>query len=210
MIARRAGIASLLLITAGCGVMGKADAPVTLRLAPIFETPIFETPAFGTAAVHDPRSVSVASPDAAPTAARTRYAYVDPARPGEVNQARTLFWEEPPPRALGRALVQALRTRFGSATGPEVSMPADLRVLPVLDRFEELSGNPGRAIVAFEATVIEHGKVARAGSWCASATFTGTSPGARAQAFEAALVSATGAFVQDLAAGTAPTSAGSC
>ncbi len=200
MIARMAAIAPLLLITAGCGVMGKADAPVTLRLAPVF----------GAATAHDRRSVSVAPADAAPTAARTRYAYVDPARPGEVNQARTLFWEEPPPRALGRALVSALRARFASASGAEVAIPADLRVLPMLNRFEEVSGNPGRAVVAFEATVIEQGKVAHAGSWCASAPFAGNSPSARAQAFEAALASATGAFVQDLAAGTAPSAAGPC
>ena len=184
----------------GCGVMGKADAPVTLRIAPVFAP----------GGRVDSRSVAVAAVDAVGEAAKARYAYVDPARPGEINQAKSLFWEEPPPRAVERAIVAGLRTRFATVTGPELAMPADIRVLTVLDRFEEVSGEPGSAVIACEATVIEHGKVARAGKWCASAPFSGPGPSERAHAFEAALVAATTAFAQDLATGAPSSSADPC
>ena len=182
----------LALLVGGCGVMGKADTPVTMRLAP----------AFAPGGTVDRRSVAVAAVNGVGEAAKARYTYIDPARPGEINQARSLFWEEPPPHAVEHALVAALRTRFATVTGPDVALPADIRVLTVLNRFEEVSGEPGKAVVAFEATVIEHGKVTMAGKWCAVAQFAGTGPSERASAFAAALVSATTAFAQDIAAGT--------
>lgn len=184
----------------GCGVMGKADAPIILRIAPVF-------PAAGKL---DSRSVAVAAVDAVGEAAKSRYAYVDPARPGEINQAKSLFWEQPPPHVVERALVAGLRTRFASVTGPEVAAPADIRVLAMLDRFEELSAEPGQAVIAFEATVIDHGKVARTGKWCASAPFAGPGPSDRARAFEVALIAAVTAFAQDLATGAPARSDGSC
>ncbi|WP_353230179.1 ABC-type transport auxiliary lipoprotein family protein [Novosphingobium sp.] len=188
--------ALIALGTGGCAVMGKADAPITLRLAPATGAAPATKP--------DPRSVSVAGVDATGAAAKTRYAFIDPTRPGEINQAKSLFWEVPPSKAVELALVTGLRARFAAVTGPGLSLPADLRVLTTLTRFEEVSGTPGSAVVAFDATVIEHGKVARTGTWCARAAFAGPSPSDRAQAFEAALTGATTAFAQDLASGATP------
>ncbi len=199
MKARLATLAIMTMAVAGCGVMGKADTPVTMRVAPVFAP----------AGKVDMRTVAVAAVDAEGDAAKARYTYVDPARPGEINQARSLFWEEPPPQAVERAIVAGLRTRFATVTGPDVSVPADIRVLTVLDRFEEVSGEPGRAVVRFEATVIEHGKVTRAGKWCAATPFAGSAPSDRASAFSAALVTAATAFAQDIATGS-PASDGAC
>ncbi|MGE1095319.1 hypothetical protein, partial [Pseudomonas zeae] len=79
------------------------------------------------------------------------YAYVDAATPGEIRQAATLFWEEPPTTMLARALVAGLRTRFAAVTGPDLSLAADHRVVATLDRFEEVTGaGIAQAVVAFD------------------------------------------------------------
>jgi ABC-type uncharacterized transport system auxiliary subunit len=181
--------------------MGKADTPITLRLAPRFAV---------MPAQPDSRSVTVAMVQAAGDAGRARYVYIDPARPAEINGANSLFWENPPPRELERALVAGLRTRFGTVAGPDISIATDLRVLTELEQFEEVSGVPGRAVIAFRTTVIAHGKIAQTGTYCATAPFAGPAPSDRARAFEQALTAAVTAFVQELAAGSAVSSTGSC
>jgi ABC-type uncharacterized transport system auxiliary subunit len=192
---------ALLPALGACALMGKADAPVTLRLSPAFA----EASGSRIAA-----SVSVAPVLASGFVAAQRYAYVDPARPGEISQAKTLFWEQPPSRVLERALVEGLRRRFATVSGPEVSLPAEVRVVATLDHFEELStAGASKALVGFRASVISAGKVGLAGTWCASREIAGGTPTDRAHAFDQALAAAVSAFAQDMAAG-ASTSSGAC
>ena len=192
---------ALLPALAGCALVGKADAPVTLRLSSAVAAP---------ATALDPRAVAVLPVHAGGDAAQTRYAYVDPARPGEIHQAASLFWDQPPPRLVERALVAGLRGRFVAVSGPEASLPADLREVTVLDRFEEVSGSPGRAVVAFDVTVIAAGKLARSASYCASVPFAGAGASERASAFDAALGAAAAAFARDLTTGAMPAPAPDC
>ncbi|GGZ10117.1 ABC-type transport auxiliary lipoprotein family protein [Novosphingobium colocasiae] len=193
------GLAALALLS-GCAMMGKADAPVTMRLAPAFA---------GDGAPVLAGSVTVSPVRAGGALAVQRYAYVDPARPAEINQAASLFWEEPPPRLIERALVSGLRGRYAVVTGPEAPVAADMRVIAILTHFEEVSA-PGvaQARVGFEASVVAGGKVVRTGSYCANAPIAGSTATDRARGFEAAVEGAVGAFVQALAKGA--TSAPSC
>lgn len=193
-----AGLAALVLpaILSGCAMMGKADAPVTMRLAPAFA---------GDGQPMRAGSVTVSPVRAGGALAVQRYAYVDPARPAEINQAASLFWEEPPPRLVERALVSGLRSRYAVVTGPEAPVAADMRVIAILTHFEEVS-SPGAAMarVGFDATVIAGGKVVRSDTYCASAPIAGSAATDRARGFEAAVQGAVGAFVQALAKGSTP------
>ena len=203
MTMRRAALGSgLALALAGCAMMGKADAPVTMRLAPAFA-------ATGQGLLA--KSVMVSPVRAGGALAAQRYAYLDPARPAEINQAATLLWEEPPPRLVERALVAGLRSRYAVVTGPEAPVAADLRIIAVLTHFEERS-TPGAptAQVGFEASAIAGGKVVRTGSYCASAPIAGTDATARARGFEAAVQGAVTALVQDLSVAGSASAAASC
>lgn len=190
-------LSMLAALPGGCAALRKADAPATMRLAPDFGQAAMATEASG--------SVSVAPVQARGFAATARYTYVDAAAPGEVRQAATLFWEEPPANVVERALVAGLKTRFAIVRGTEVGLPADHRVIAILTRFEEVgAGGDAQATVAFDATMVSSGKAGSSASFCATAPVGGASPTLRARAFEAAIVTAVGRFVQ-AAATASPT-----
>lgn len=182
----------LLLALAGCAALKGGDAPVTLRLSPRFAA---------TAPAAAPSFV-VAPVQAHGLIAGQRYAYVAAAAPGEIRQAATYFWEEPPADSLTRALVAGLRSRFASVTGPGLPLAADRRVVAALDRFEEV-GDAGtaRAVVAFDVTQLAQGKAMGAGRYCASVPIAAAAGTVRAAAFQQAIEQAVAAFVQDVAAG---------
>lgn len=183
----------LMLALAGCAALKGGDTPVTMRLSP----------RFAAGAVAASPSFAVAPVQARGIIGGLRYAYVDAAAPGEIRQAATLFWEEPPADSLARALVAGLRTKYASVTGPNLPLAADRRVVAVLDRFEEVSEAGGaKAVVAFDVTQLAGGKAIWAGRSCGSATVSGASGTARAAAFDRAIEQAVGGFVQDVAAGT--------
>jgi ABC-type uncharacterized transport system auxiliary subunit len=192
----------LLLLTASlamsaCAVTRKPDEPKVLRLAP----------AFAASANLAAGTYAVAPVAAGGMAGERRYTYVDRAAPGELKQAATLFWDEPPPRIVERALVAGLRTRFASVTGPDAALPADRRVSVRLERFEEQTsgGLDAAAVVALDATVIAatDRKVVLTGRYCGTAPIGGASSGERVHAFETALQLAVDGLGKDLAAGTA-------
>ena len=179
----------------GCAAMRKADSPVTMRLSPSFPAP----------AQARAGSVEVAPVQARGIAAAARYAYVDAAAPGEVRQAKSFFWEEPPPRVLQSALVAGLRTRFAPVAVSGLGERAERRVVATLTRFEETdAGADAHAVVAFEAVVMRANKIESSRDFCASAPISGASGTARAHAFESAIETATGDLVQAMATGTAP------
>jgi len=180
---------------AGCAALGKADKPVTMRLSP----------GFPTATPNLPGSIAVAPVQARGVTAALRYAYIDSAAPGEIRQAASLFWEEPPPRVIERALVAGLKTRFVTVSGPAVPVPADQRIAIVLTRFEETgAGGAARAVVAFDATVVKDGKITRSGSFYGSMPIDTASATLRARAFEGAIGTAVEGVVQLMATGSAP------
>lgn len=179
------------LVLAGCAAVKPADKPVTLRLSP----PV--TASAGPAIDH---GLAVAPVVARGLAGSLRYTYVDAAAPAELRQAATLFWEEPPPRVLERALVAGLRTRFSGVAAPGTPTGARSRVIAGLDRFEEASaGGAARALVAFTVALSDQPK--ESGGYCASVAIAGSAPSARAAAFDAAISLAVARFVADLAAG---------
>lgn len=185
----------LLLLCAlpACAALKPGDAPVTMRLSPTFAPgkPI-AVPSFTVAAVQA-RGLS----------GGMRYAYVDATAPGEIHQAATYFWEEPPADSLARALVAGLRTRFATVTGPALPLAADRRVVATLDRFEEVSAVSGaQAIVAFDVTQVAQGKAIWAGRYCAARPIASAAGTVRAAAFQGAIEQAVAAFVQDVASGT--------
>jgi ABC-type uncharacterized transport system auxiliary subunit len=190
----RPAFALSLMLLAGCAALKGGDAPVTMRLSPRF------SPA--------PQIVAAPSFVVAPVQARgliggQRYAYVDAAAPGEIRQAATFFWEEPPADALARALVAGLRSRFANVSGPGLPLTADRRVVALLDRFEEVSaGGSARALVAFDISQVAGGKAAMSGRYCASAPIASAAGSARAAAFQSAIEQAVATFVQDAASGT--------
>lgn len=190
-------LVALMLIAAlpGCAAVKGADKPVTMRLSPTF-------PGAAPAPAPSP-SFAVAPVQARGITGALRYAYVDAAAPREIRQAATLFWEEPPPTVMARALVAALRTRYAQVAGPDLGIAAERRVVAVLDRFEEeQSGGEVRAVVAFDVTQVSGGKAIWAGRYCAIRPVTGAAGTIRAEAFEAAIEQAVAAFVQDVASGT--------
>lgn len=185
---------------AACAARKGGDRPVTLRLSPAFakvaSVPVADEPSF-----------AVAHTQARGLTGALRYAYVDAAAPGEIRQAATLFWEEAPTVILSRALVAGLRTRFATVNGHELSLAADRRVVAVLDRFEEVTGDGGtgggaRAVVAFDVTQVARGKAVGAGRYCATQPIGSAAGTARAAAFRQAIEQAVSAFVQDVSAGT--------
>ena len=120
----------LLLTLPACAALKGGDAPVTMRVSPRFAVgPLQPAP-----------TLAVAPVQARGLSGGARYAYVDAATPGEIRQAATQFWEEPPATTLARALVAGLRTRFAAVTGPDLSLAADRRIVSTLDRFEEVTG----------------------------------------------------------------------
>lgn len=176
-----------------CAALKPGDAPVTMRLSPQFAPgKTIATPGFTVAPVHA-RGLS----------GGMRYAYVNAVTPGEIHQAATYFWEEPPTDSLARALVAGLRSRFATVTGPALPLAADRRVVATLDRFEELSAASGsRAVVAFDVTQVAQGKALWAGRYCATRPIASAAGTVRAAAFQDAIEQAVAAFVQDVASGT--------
>ncbi|WP_311268736.1 ABC-type transport auxiliary lipoprotein family protein [Sphingobium sp. WCS2017Hpa-17] len=183
----------LLAALSACAALKAGDTPVILRLSPVFAPgqPI-ASPSF-----------TVAPVQARGLSGGLRYAYVDAAAPGEIRQAATYFWEEPPADSLARALVAGLRTRFASVTGPSLPLAAERRVVATLDRFEEVSAPTGaQAVIAFDVTQVAQGKAIWAGRYCATRPIAAAAGTARAAAFQGAIEQAVVAFVQDVAAGT--------
>lgn len=184
--------ATLPALLASCAALKPGDAPVTMRVAPTFAA------ASGPLA---PDNIAVAAVQARGVSAGKRYAYVTADAPAEIHQAATLFWEDPPASVVERALVAGLRTRYRTVTGPEVVLPADQRVLVVLNRFEESgAGRSGRAVVAFDASVSHAGKITQTGSFCGAAPIGDASATSRARAFEQALATSVGELVQAMGA----------
>lgn len=177
------------LACTGCAAL-KAERPTTLRLAPA--VPV-------AAALKPAPSLTVAAVQARGLAGAQRYAYVAADAPAEIRQAATLFWEEPPPEVLTRALVQGLRARFAQVSGPEARLPAERRVVATLDRFEErAAGGAAQAFVGFDVVIT--GPAPMSGRYCGSAPIADASGSGRAHAFEAAIGAAVDGFVQDAAA----------
>lgn len=183
----RALVATLLLTLSGCAVLKGKDQVVTLRLRPSVPT---------VAGPVSPETVALATVRARGLTGQTRFAFITENEPGALQQARTLFWEEPPAQTLEHALATALRGRFAVVARRGMAVRADRRLTVTLTRFEEISGSRARAVVGFEAVMLGGGKIVRAGEWCASVPVAAGRPTARAQAFEAALVAAVGRFVQ--------------
>lgn len=186
----------LLLTLAGCAALKGGDRPVILRLSPHFATTSPVRPAAAP-------SFAVAPVQARGLTGALRYAYVDAAAPGEIRQAATLFWEEPPPAVLARALVAGLRTRFATVAGPDLALAADRRIVTVLDRFEEeAAGGQARAVVAFDVTQVTQGKAIWSGRYCATRPIVSASGSMRATAFREAMEQAVSDFAQDIATGS--------
>lgn len=186
----------LLLTLPGCAALKGGDAPVTMRVSPRFTPgPVQPAP-----------SLAVAPVQARGLSGGLRYAYVDAATPGEIRQAATLFWEEPPATMLARALVAGLRTRFAAVTGPDLSLAADRRVVATLDRFEEVtSAGAAQAVVAFDVTQVAQGKAVWAGRYCATQPIVAAAGTTRAAAFQGAIERAVAAFVEDAVSGKVST-----
>lgn len=195
---RLASILSLLMLPA-CAALKGGDAPVTMRVSPRFTSgPVQPAP-----------TLAVAPVQARGVSGGLRYAYVDAATPGEIRQAATLFWEEPPATMLARALVAGLRTRFAAVTGPDLSLAADRRVVATLDRFEEVTGaGTAQAVVAFDVTHVAQGKAVWTGRYCSTQPIASAAGTTRAAAFQGAIEQAVAAFVQDAVSGKV--SAASC
>lgn len=193
---------TLLLALTGCAALKSGDRPVILRLSPQFAATVAIRPASAP-------SFAVAPVQARGLTGALRYAYVDAAAPGEIRQAATLFWEEPAPAVLARALVAGLRTRFAMVSGSDLALSADRRIVTVLDRFEEeAAGGQARAIVAFDVTQVAQGKAIWSGRYCATRPIATASGSARAAAFREAIEQAVAALVQDAVTGAA--TAASC
>ncbi|MDT7536040.1 ABC-type transport auxiliary lipoprotein family protein [Sphingobium sp. SA2] len=182
----------LLLMLPACAALKGGDAPVTMRVSPRFAPgPVQPTP-----------TLAVAPVQARGLSGGLRYAYVDAATPGEIRQASTLFWEEPPATMLARALVAGLRTRFAAVTGPDLSLAADRRVVATLDRFEEVtSAGVAQAVVAFDVTQVAQGKAVWTGRYCATQPIAAAAGTVRAAAFQGAIEQAVAAFVEDAVSG---------
>lgn len=182
----------VLAVLSACAALKGGDTPVTMRLSPAFAPgqPV-ASPSF-----------TVAPVQARGLSGGLRYAYVDAAAPGEIRQAATYFWEEPPADSLARALVAGLRTRFATVTGPSLPLAADRRVVATLDRFEEVSAPTGaQAVIAFDVTQVAQGKAIWAGRYCATRPIASAAGTARAAAFQGVIEQAVAAFVQDVAIG---------
>ena len=182
----------LLLTLPACAALKGGDAPITMRVSPRFTPgPVQAAP-----------TLAVAPVQARGLSGGLRYAYVDVATPGEIHQAATLFWEEPPATMLARALVAGLRTRFAAVTGPDLSLAADRRVVATLDRFEEVtSAGSAQTVVAFDVTQVAQGKVVWTGRYCATQPIAAAAGTARAAAFQGAIEQAVAAFVEDAVSG---------
>lgn len=175
------------MLLPGCAAIKGGDRPTTLRLNP------------------DPQPASVSkSADSVAIvpvrgrgfAAQTRLTYIEEENPAALNQAKTLFWEEPPPKVVERALVQGLQTRFSVITGRGALRRADRRVQVTLSRFEEISGARARAVVAIDGSVLKDMTTMVAGHWCASVPIASRGSASRALAFSKALYEVIGRFVQ--------------
>jgi ABC-type uncharacterized transport system auxiliary subunit len=147
------------------------------------------------------------------SAADRRYVYINPAAPREVQQAATLFWEEPPPRLVERALSLGLSARLGAPVVAADQAPGAERRLSVrVDRWEEHAGPTAAAAIQLDAAVIDlKGRaLGFAKSYCASAPIPSDSPSARAGAFETALGGVLDALAADLARAPAAVQPSSC
>lgn len=171
----------------GCALTRGADRPVLLKLDPLLPTV--------TAATRKVGAVALAPVTAEGTAGQLRYAYV--AADGSLRQAATLFWDQPPPRALEAALRDALGQRIAQVRAAGEPGSSDRRVTTSLVRFEEMSGPGARAVVELRARI--DGLRSWSGRWCAQAPLEGGSPGERAAAFNRASGAAIAALAADIA-----------
>lgn len=189
-------LAPLLAVALGaCAAVGPPAKESVLRVDP-------PVPAWPARAPGPP--IALAPIVARGAAAERRYVYLDPATPGEVRQAATLFWEEPPPRLVERALTKGLAARLGAPVLPLDQAPGAARRLTLrLDRFEEAAGADARATVEMQAAVLADRTLLFAKRYCAAAPIAGPAPGQRAAAFEAALTRLTDALAADLSAAPA-------
>lgn len=184
---RSAMAAPATLLLAGCAALKGGDQPVTLRLEPT--VPPATAPASA-------ETVALAPVRARGFAGNIRLTYVAPDQPSVLHSARSLFWEEPPPQVLERALAATLRKHFVLVVASGRSPGAERRVSVILTRFEEISGPQAKAVVAFEAVMSKAGQTVRSGAWCGAVPIRGASPTDRARAFAAALTAAVTRFVQ--------------
>ncbi len=187
----RALALSAVLLLGACAVVQKPDSVTVLRVSPRFET---------SASLGLP--IAVAPVMAQGAAADRRYAYVERAAPGEVRQAASLFWEEPPARIVQRAVVDGLSALAAPAVGPGTPVDASRRLTVQLERFEESAGEGAEAVVVFEASLTQNRALVFSGRYCATAPIAGASPTDRARAFEAALSAAVVNLARDVKSGS--------
>lgn len=187
------GVAAALISSSGCGLTRKAAEESTLRVD-VADPAVRPT---------GPRGgpLALAPVLARGSAADRRYVYIDPASPRQVRQAATLFWEEPPPRLVERALNQGLSARLNAPVVAADQAPGAERRLSVrVDRFEEHSGPTASAVVELDAAVVDLKQRALgfAKTYCGRAPVSGAAPSDRARAFEVALGQVLDAMAADL------------
>ncbi len=201
--ASRAALAALSIVLSACAATKPVETHL-LRLEPVIATSA--TAAAG--------SLSLAPVLASGAAGQRAYLYIDRAAPAELRQAKTLMWDEPPPRMAERALVEGLHAQGWTVAGPDAPAVAPLRVVVRLERFEELEGGgePAAARAAFHATILagpERRPLADR-RYCGQSAIAGATPSDRVQAFQSALNQAVLALAADLKSGATAGSAGSC
>ncbi len=190
---RTIGLAASALLLAACAVTKGPQTEVVMRVEP---------PVPARAAASGVGLIAFSPVTAHGTAAERRYAYVDSAAPSEVRQAATLFWEEPPPRLVERALGPGLSARLGAQVVAADQAPgAERRLTVQVDRFEEHAGGAASALVAVNASVtsVNPRALLFEKRYCGSAGIPEASPSRRAAAFDAALSSVMDQVAADLA-----------
>ncbi len=181
----------LLALLGGCAALKPPERLDTMRLQPRFVA--------GAAPVRQ-GGIIVTPVGATGMIAERRYIYVSAADPLLPRQAATLFWDVPPAVSVGRAMTDALRTRFtGMDGGPVVG-----RLATRLVRFEEVTGGDGAQAVieveaSFAAAAGQGGPVT--GRYCRATPIVADGSGARAAAFQAGVSALALAVADDIAAG---------
>ncbi|WP_375382434.1 hypothetical protein [uncultured Sphingomonas sp.] len=181
----------LLPLLGGCATLKPPERLDTMRLQPRF--------AAGAASVR-PGGIIVTPVVATGMIAERRYVYVTAADPLLLRQAATLFWDVPPSASVGRAITDALRTRFAGMDGGPVVGRLAMRLV----RFEEVTGGGGaQAVVEVEATFAgaagQDGPVS--GRYCRATPIVADGSDARAAAFQAGVAALALAVADDVAAG---------
>ena len=185
----------LVLWLGGCAAVGAPRPTTTLRVDPA--PPI-------AAAAANPLRLSLAPVTASGADAGRRYVYVQASAPGEVRQAATLFWEEPPAAMVERALLRGLGARLGAPVLPTAVAAGEAQVLRVsLDRFEERDGGDQAAVVALNAVALDAATRTPvfARRYCGTAAIGGAARSSRSAAFEIALTQVMDALAVDLVHG---------